>query len=60
MQDSMPRLADVLIDREHSAQLFGRERRAALWDRVAIEVPGRIDERVHRVASPSYAARLGD
>ena len=50
--------ADVLVDRKPLGDLRGIERRASIVRiAVAIEIPGRIDERVHGVALAPRVAR---
>ncbi len=57
MQDRMRHPADVLIHRKPLRDNRGIERRAiVLRIAVAIEIPARIDERVHRVRFPSSLA----
>ena len=49
-QDRVRHTADVLIDRQPLAGLLNIERPVGLlWIEIAQEIPGRIDERIHRV-----------
>src|SRR5437667_6154388 len=61
MQNGMLDAADVLVDREPIGDGFRVERRAIVFRvAVAVKIPGRIDERVHRVGlAPRGPSALG-